>query len=63
MYSLMLMPAILAWALMMAFSASVILMKSLNVASSVRLGLAIGFSCSVGSRGVALSKMRNHFSE
>jgi hypothetical protein len=36
---------------MMAFSASVILMKSLNVAPSVRLGLAIGFSSSQGVSG------------
>jgi hypothetical protein len=34
-----------------------------QVATSFCLVIAIVFSCSVGSRGVALSKMRNHFSE
>ena len=63
MYSLMVRPAIFAWSLMLAFSASVILMKIRRVATSFYLVLAIVFSCSVGSRGVALSKMRNHFSE
>jgi hypothetical protein len=41
----------------------VILMKIRRVATSFCLVLAIVLSCSVGSRGVALSKMRNHFSE
>jgi len=62
-YSLMVRPAFLARSLMMAFSPSVILMKSRRVAPSVPLNLATTLSCSVGSRGVALSKMRNHISE
>jgi len=34
-----------------------------NAAPCARVDLAIVLSLSVGSRGVALSKMRNHFSE
>jgi hypothetical protein len=62
-YSLMVRPAFLARSLMMAFSPSVILMKSRHMVPSVPLGLAIVLSRFMGSRGVVLSKMRNHFFE
>jgi len=47
----------------MAFSSSVMRTSIRNVAPCARVDLAIVLFCSLGSRGVALSKMRNHFSE
>jgi len=62
-YSLIVRLALLAWSLRMAFSSSVMRISIRELVPFVRVGFVIVISDSVGSRGVALSKMRNHFSE
>jgi hypothetical protein len=47
----------------MAFSSSVMRISIRELVPFVRVEFVIVISFSVGSRGVALSKMRNHFSE
>jgi hypothetical protein len=63
MYSLIVRLALLAWSRIVAFSSSVMRISIRNAAPCARVDLAIVLSLSVGSRGAALSKMRNHFSE
>jgi hypothetical protein len=63
MYSLIVRLALFAWSLIMDFSSSVMRTSIRNLVPCARVDLAIPLSFAVGSRGVALSKMRNHFSE
>jgi len=62
-YSLIVRLALLACSLRMTFSSSVMRISIRELVPFVRVEFVIVISDSVGSRGEALSKMRNHFSE
>ena len=63
MYSLIVSPVASARLLIFDFSEFETRMYSRDVTSCARFGRGICIVLSVGSRGAALSKMRNHFSE
>jgi hypothetical protein len=63
MYSLRVSPALSACINNVFFSPVVVRIWILSVVPCARLGRGIAFSFLWGSRGAALSEMRNHFSE